>query len=312
MPLHAPKVSVIVPNYNHAPYLRQRLDSIFNQTFQDFEVILLDDASTDESVNILQFYTEKYKDKVSHFIINEENSGSPFRQWKKGIELARGEYLWVAESDDFALFTFLEKLILALNANMNASIGICNIQTIDENGNHFLRKTSYEASINCGQQSLVKYFTTGNYIVNASAAIFRKTAVPKVNWNQIQNYRYTGDWLFWCMVLKKECFLIEPEILSFFRIHKGNVSGKATKEGLFFLEGLEVYHWIQKNQIISLREKIKIYEQWHRRFQRYSFDKALQQQIRKKIYTVFAPKLFYQIMETFLRYRRTLLKRWFV
>ena len=54
-----PQVSVIVPNYNHAPYLRQRLDSIFNQNFQDFEVIILDDCSTDNSKEIIEEYMQK-------------------------------------------------------------------------------------------------------------------------------------------------------------------------------------------------------------------------------------------------------------
>ena len=78
-----PIVSIIVPNYNYARFLDIRMESILNQTFQDFEIILLDDHSTDNSVEII----EKYRNnpKVSYIDINKENSGSPFRQWKKGI-----------------------------------------------------------------------------------------------------------------------------------------------------------------------------------------------------------------------------------
>ena len=97
-------VSIIVPNYNHARFLPERLNSIFNQTFQDYEVILLDDASTDNSVEILNRYAAN--PKVSHFIVNQENSGSPFKQWKRGIDLARGEFVWIAESDDYSNTTF--------------------------------------------------------------------------------------------------------------------------------------------------------------------------------------------------------------
>ena len=74
-------VSIILPNYNHAPYLQERLDSIFGQTHQNFEVIILDDASTDESLSILKPY--QAHPKVSHFVLNKKNSGSPFKQWKK-------------------------------------------------------------------------------------------------------------------------------------------------------------------------------------------------------------------------------------
>ncbi|MCB9276524.1 MAG: glycosyltransferase family 2 protein [Lewinellaceae bacterium] len=90
-------------------FLRERLYSIINQTFQDLELIILDDASTDQSLEILAEY--KNHPKVKHFIENPVNSGSPFIQWKKGIELAQGEYIWIAESDDYADLRFLEEAV---------------------------------------------------------------------------------------------------------------------------------------------------------------------------------------------------------
>ena len=73
-----PTVSVIVPNYNHAAYLRERLDSILNQTFQDFELILLDDCSTDASLLMLRDYATH--PRVSQLVVNEKNTGSTFAQ----------------------------------------------------------------------------------------------------------------------------------------------------------------------------------------------------------------------------------------
>lgn len=83
-----PLVSVIVPNYNHAQYLEQRLDTVFNQTYQNFEVIILDDKSTDNSLEVIN----RYKDNphLSQIVVNEQNTGSPFKQWDKGINLAKG------------------------------------------------------------------------------------------------------------------------------------------------------------------------------------------------------------------------------
>ena len=82
------KVTVIMPNYNHAPYLKQRMDSILAQDYPNFEVILLDDASTDNSAEVLSEYTKH--PKVKKIIVNDTNSGNTFLQWLRGIKEATG------------------------------------------------------------------------------------------------------------------------------------------------------------------------------------------------------------------------------
>src|SRR5215469_12732659 len=102
-----PTVSVIVPNYNHARYLRQRIESVLGQKYQDFEVILLDDCSTDNSREILESYRNDPKVRV---VFNATNSGNVFKQWNKGVRMAGGRYVWIAESDDYADAGFLSRL----------------------------------------------------------------------------------------------------------------------------------------------------------------------------------------------------------
>lgn len=82
-----PVVSVIVPNYNHAAFLKERIASIAAQTMRDMEVILLDDASTDGSTALLERMAASLPGKVQ-LVVNAENSGSPFKQWLKGIAMA--------------------------------------------------------------------------------------------------------------------------------------------------------------------------------------------------------------------------------
>lgn len=82
----SPKVSVIVPNYNHSAFLKERIDTILQQTYQDFELIILDDCSTDNSVSIIESY--RNNEHVTHIVLNEQNSGSTFLQWDKGVSLA--------------------------------------------------------------------------------------------------------------------------------------------------------------------------------------------------------------------------------
>lgn len=86
-----PLVSVVVPNYNYKRYLNLRIQSILQQTYQNIELILLDDASTDGSEEVLSDYQDHAK--VSHILLNEHNTGNPFKQWFKGMQLAKGKYI---------------------------------------------------------------------------------------------------------------------------------------------------------------------------------------------------------------------------
>src|ERR1700751_6274658 len=125
---HKPTVTIIVPNYNHARFLRKRIDSILNQTFQDFELILLDDCSTDESRSILSSYASDPRVTIE---FNEENSGSTFRQCNKGVRLARGKYVWIAESDDYADERLLERLVAILDAERQVVFVNCRSWRVD-------------------------------------------------------------------------------------------------------------------------------------------------------------------------------------
>ena len=92
-------VSVIIPNYNHAAYLRQRIDSVLNQTYRNFEVVILDDCSSDHSREIIESYRES--ERVTKIIYGDKNSGSTFEKFERVISVESGEFIWIAESDDF-------------------------------------------------------------------------------------------------------------------------------------------------------------------------------------------------------------------
>ncbi len=217
-----PKVSIIIPNYNHAVFLQQRLDSVFKQTFQDIEVILLDDASTDGSQNILLKY--KNHPKVAEVHINTENSGSPFKQWEKGIELAKGTYIWIAESDDFAETCFLEELlskmsteiVLAYSASIIVSEDSVMIKKDDWAQKMDLRKWSSNYLIE-GKLEILNYLRYRNIISNASSVIFRKDSVRGIE--RATSMSYCGDWYIWLQTIKngKICYVNKP--LNYFRKH---------------------------------------------------------------------------------------------
>jgi glycosyltransferase involved in cell wall biosynthesis len=223
-----PKVSIIVPNYNHARFLKQRLDSIFNQTYQDFEVILLDDCSSDTSIEILQTYSQN--PKVSHYSINSKNSGSTFKQWNKGFSLAKGEYIWIAESDDWADETFLEKQIPILDVNENVGVIYCqsyrtNIDSkihekIDNSFDDYTFKQG--VAIVSGKKFIIEKMVDFNSMPNASAIIFRKEILLKVGYAN-ENTRLFSDWLQWINILAVSDLAICESYLNYFREHQSTV-----------------------------------------------------------------------------------------
>ena len=113
------KVSVIVPNYNYARFIRKRIDSIVKQTYPIYELIILDDNSSDNSLEIISKklleVKKKYPKIKVKFVRNSKNSGRAMRQWKKGFEMATGDFIWIAEADDLCSRHFLEEAMKGFN-----------------------------------------------------------------------------------------------------------------------------------------------------------------------------------------------------
>jgi glycosyltransferase involved in cell wall biosynthesis len=273
-----PAVSVIVPNFNHVQYLPKRLDSIFNQTFKDFEVILLDDASTDNSMEVL----EKYEHRADVRIIrNEQNTGSTFKQWLRGIDLARADILWIAESDDVCDPQFLETLVPAFRSPA-VKLAYANSYVIDENnrvtGDYIdceylatLSKTKWRKSY---QVSATEEINDGlgikNTILNISAVLFRKFKLDNDSRKVLEGMRIAGDWHFIALAIKNGEIRFEARKLNYHRRHSESVigktvSGKKVKD--FFLEVQTVQQFIFNNYELAdgFHEKWESYlrQQWN-------------------------------------------------
>ncbi len=223
-------VSVILPNYNHSKYLAQRIDSILAQSYQEFELIILDDRSPDESREVI----ERYRDNphVSHIVYNEENSGSTFKQWDLGFSLAQGEYIWIAESDDYADPKFLERCVEELEQSPDATLCYCDSHIVDAEGyslkDHFLQKyiepTNGEGAILYdGREFIAERLLVQNMIYNASMVVFRKRLLAEID-PIYKRFRSCGDWLFWVMMANRGSVIRVAERLNYFRQHENKVS----------------------------------------------------------------------------------------
>jgi len=229
-------ISVIIPNYNHAAYLQQRIESVIKQTLQPFEIIILDDCSTDNSVEIIQSYASVYP--TIQFIKNDINSGSTFAQWNKGVALASGDLIWIAESDDTAENNFLETLLSNFEKDAKVVLAYCQSKRIDAGGevtgnwknftddlDNDLFKNDFVWN---GQDYIESFLIHRNTIPNASAVVFKKAAYSQTGGanNFLKN---VGDWLIWLQILTEGNIAYSSQLLNNFRYHSESVIAKSIK-----------------------------------------------------------------------------------
>lgn len=225
----APTVSIVVPNYNYAHHLPERLDTLFAQTFGDFEVLVLDDASTDDSRSVIDAYADRPNVRVA---INEENSGSVFRQWNRGVEMARGRYVWIAEADDAAEPTFLERLVGVLEDDPDVAFVYSESAMVDDNGTLLgltSERLNYEPLdqwrsdfIHSGEDEIRSNLAYRNTVPNASAVVFRRDLYRAAG-GADATYTCLGDWDMWAKLAMAGGVGYIAEPLNRFRFHAGTV-----------------------------------------------------------------------------------------
>ncbi len=247
----SPLVSVVVPNFNHAPFLRQRLETIYNQSYKNFEVILLDDASTDSSRDILKNFYELHRDNT-RLIFNERNSGNVFNQWQRGIAAAHGELIWIAESDDFSEENFLANLVPAF-ADEAVQLAFCRTEFFQDGLTTFnteqyladLPQFDWTKSFTVSAAKFVEQgFAIKNIIPNVSGVLFRKRKTFPALCLQM---KLCGDWTFYLDIIKGGCVYYSPHATNFYRIHKESTSLKIQKEPRYFVEHEKIAEFVAEN-----------------------------------------------------------------
>lgn len=236
--------SVIIPNYNHSRYLDQRIQSILKQTYKNFEIIILDDKSTDDSLSVINKYSDNQH--VSHVIVNEINSGSTFSQWAKGIKLAKGEYIWIAESDDFCEPTMLEELAYLISNTENCTLAYTTSLKVDENGIPLESKDSGITRVFSGEEYVCSTFVLGNFVLNASSAIFKRDAVLRAD-ESWKSFIGAGDTFLWVLVALQGNVAVLDKQLNYFRRHTGVVTDKRFRDGTNYHEELLILDYIRKH-----------------------------------------------------------------
>lgn len=287
---NVPLVSVIVPNYNYARYLPERIESILNQTFQDFELILLDDVSTDDSLSILKRYSTH--EHVSQLVINETNTGNPFKQWAKGIGLARGKYVWIAEADDLAELTFLETCVRHAEQYKDFSFAYTGSLLIDAQGtvnyqkdvNKWGNRAQQEAAHFNGKAFALHNLYWRNYVLNASGVLFRREyAQQAIIHSDFTDFHYCGDWLFWFHMALQGSVVEIYRNLNYFRQHNTKVTMSAARSGGGAMENIQVVKHMEATLTLDTYKKRLRHGRLYRGIERLSIPRERKAEMKRTL-----------------------------
>lgn len=234
-----PRISVVVLSFNYARYMKQRLASIFAQNHPVLEIIVLDDASSDDSVEVARAVAAEW-DRSVRVIASPRNSGSVFRQWQRAANEARGDWVWIAEADDAADPRLLDRLTQALDGADGAVMAFCDSSSIDSEG--ALVSDSYKPyyattagslldqdGLHEGAAFVQSCLSERNLILNVSGVLFRRTALKAALarcGETLFAFRMAGDWRLYIEMLREPgaCIAYVAEPLNIHRRHNDSAT----------------------------------------------------------------------------------------
>ena len=264
------KISVVVPNYNYEDYLYERIYSILRQDYKIYELIILDDCSTDNSVELINKIIESLKYFVKiRLIENKKNSGSSFKQWQKGFEEADGNYVWIAEADDYCDKKFLSTLTKKIDRD--TVISFSNTSYINSNGKKIVNSIFNAMDVNKtghwnnsfkteGKEEFKDYMYLNNTIPNVSSCIIKNDNYKEA-FEQAIKYKQAGDWIFYAIVIQKGNIVFNKNVNNYYREHGNNVSSTFKKEK-HFEEIQNIHKYFDENYKLNRHQKKMIEERY--------------------------------------------------
>jgi glycosyltransferase involved in cell wall biosynthesis len=253
-----------VPNYGYERFLADRIATILNQTHPIYELIFLDDASPDNSIAVASDLLDGAGIDYT-MVRNEVNSGSVFAQWKRGVELARGDIVWIAEADDLSDPRFLETVLGGFN-DPEVVLSYCESKQIDQHGR--LLADNYHGYVadlgtehwalpytNQGEDEIRRYLAVKNTIPNVSAVLTRRLDLIRVleeHMDDIASHRVAGDWKTYLYLLQGARLAYFPQPLNLHRRHPGGLTISSFNDS-HQDEIRRVQEWVQSRYVLAPR-----------------------------------------------------------
>lgn len=245
-----PRVSVVLPNYNYARYLGERIRSILDQTYADFELLVIDDASSDDSVAVI----ERFRDPRIRFVRREVNSGKVYASWNEGLTYCNGELVLFAGADDYAERRMIERLVEPMLENPRIGLAHCKFFMIDGSGAildtqfalppqcAFIRADLENDYVAAPRREWQRLLMT-NFIWNASGVVMRREALERAGGFD-DSLRIAADWRLYMDIAREWSVHYIAEPLNGFRQLEKSVSKRLT--GATLMDEIYACLWSQR------------------------------------------------------------------
>ncbi len=218
-----PKVTVLMPVYNAALFLREAIESILSQSFRDFELLIINDGSTDNSIQII----ESFSDLRIKVVNNEQNLGV-IKSRNKGLVLARGEYIANMDADDISLSSRLEKQVQFLDRHPEVVVLATKLTLIDEEGKG---QGYWKDDYNCTTIEQIKQTLPVINCIGQPTVMMRNDIVKKIRYNE--KFLHNEDWGLWLNILSNGHVIAKlEETLVNYRIHTNSSTSQANSKGV--------------------------------------------------------------------------------
>lgn len=219
-----PKITILMSVYNGEKYLQEAIESVLNQTFRNFEFLIINDGSTDKSEEIIK----SHNDHRIRLIVNEKNIGL-ISSLNKGLDAARGEYIARMDCDDISLPQRLEKQFNFLKNNPDVGVVASFTREIDEDGKSLSTHWKQDRE-SISREEIYHNLFFGNCVAHPTV-IVKKEILNKSNLRYRSDYLDAEDYDLWCRISQIAPIVKMPEPLLHYRRHSKNISISHTKEG---------------------------------------------------------------------------------
>jgi glycosyltransferase involved in cell wall biosynthesis len=222
-----PAVSVVIPTYNHRDYVVRALESVWAQSFRDFEIVVVNDGSPDDTVEVLRPHVQAGR---IHRFIDQANAGQGAAR-NRGIAESRGEFIALLDDDDFWPEDKLERQVAALRANPGAVVVYGQPVPVGADGEPREPLDPYGNPLPWPWESpgghVHRAFSERCWMVSPGQALVRRAALGGRPFDP--SIRNCDDWDLWLRLAERAEFLYEDRPALFYRLHDANASRDVLK-----------------------------------------------------------------------------------